>query len=656
VKTFAKILVANRGEIACRVLRSARALGYRTVAVYSDADRDAPHVRLADEALRLGPPSPRESYLCIERLLAACAASGAQAVHPGYGFLSENPDFAQACVDAGLVFIGPPPQAVRRMGNKAEAKRLMRAAGVPCIPGYEGADQSDAAFLAAARELELPLMVKAAAGGGGRGMRLVADFAELPAALAAARSEAAAAFGSGELILEQALAAPRHVEVQIFADAHGNAIHLGERDCSVQRRHQKLIEETPCPTVTPELRERMGEAAVAAAKAIGYSGAGTVEFLLQGGQFYFMEMNTRLQVEHTVTEMITGLDLVAWQIAVAAGAPLPLRQEEVALRGHAIEARLCAEDPAAGFAPRTGPVLLWQPPEGKGVRVDHGLRQGMEVTAHYDSLLAKIIAHGRDREEARRRLHAALEQCRLLGVPSNKRFLAECLEQEDFIAGRAATDFIERHAHLCAPRAPAPAAVAAAATAMLELRWRARLPQPTLAHWRNSGNAVSHLTLDMDGEPMSLTATAAGDGYGLEWQEQRVEVTVLERHADGLRLAVEGRQMHVPVVAAGDGTLYLEVDGDPVTVTDCSAAAPRAAADAGRSGAVTPPMNGRIVAVLVQAGERVRQGQALLVLESMKMEHTLTAPCAGVVAALLCRAGDQVAPGRPLAHIEAQAA
>ncbi|MFZ5511286.1 MAG: biotin/lipoyl-containing protein, partial [Pseudomonadota bacterium] len=448
----------------------------------------------------------------------------------------------------------------------------------------------------------------------------------------------------------------RHVEVQVFADAHGNAIHLGERDCSVQRRHQKLIEETPCPAVTPELRARMGEAAVAAAKAIGYRGAGTVEFLLQGGQFYFMEMNTRLQVEHTVTEMVTGLDLVAWQIAVAAGAPLPLRQEEVALRGHAIEARLCAEDPAAGFVPRTGPVLLWQPPEGEGVRVDHGLRPGMEVTAHYDSLLAKIIAHGRNREEARRRLHAALEQCRLLGVASNKRFLARCLEQEAFIAGRAATDFLEHHPHLCAPRPPTPAAIAAAAAALLELRWRARLPQPSLAHWRSSGDALSHLALEVNGEPMSLTVTAAGNGHELEWQGQRVKVAVLERPADGLRLAVDERQLHVPVAAAGDGTLYLEVDGGPVTVADRSAAPPRAAADAASSGAVTPPMNGRIVAVLVQTGERVRQGQALLVLESMKMEHTLTAPRAGVVAELLCRAGEQVAPGRPLAHIEAQPA
>jgi geranyl-CoA carboxylase alpha subunit len=652
---FEKILIANRGEIACRILRTARALGYRTVAVYSDADRNALHVQLADEALRLGPPSPRESYLSIERILAACAASGARAVHPGYGFLSENADFAQACADAGLVFIGPPAEAVRRMGNKAEAKRLMRDAGVPCIPGYEGADQSDAAFLAAARQLELPLMVKAAAGGGGRGMRRVTNLAQLPAALAAARSEAAAAFGSSELILEQALDAPRHVEVQVFADAHGNVIHLGERDCSVQRRHQKLIEETPCPVVTPELRERMGVAAVTAAKAIGYRGAGTVEFLLQGGRFYFMEMNTRLQVEHTVTEMVTGLDLVAWQIAVAAGEPLPLPQEEVALRGHAIEARLCAEDPAAGFVPRTGSVLLWQPPAGAGLRVDHGLRPGTEVTAHYDSLLAKIIAHGRDREEARRRLRAALERCRLLGVASNKRFLAQCLEQEEFVAGRAATDFLERHPHLCEPRPPTPAAIATAAAALLELRWRARLPQPLLAHWHSSGSAVSQLVLDMDGEPISLAATAAGNGYELQWQGRRVQVAVLERHAEGLRLAVDGRQLDVPVAAAGDGFLYLEGDGAMVAVADRSAAPPSAAVHAGSGGALTPPMNGRIVAVLVQAGERVRHGQALLVLESMKMEHTLTAPCAGIVAELLCRVGEQVAPGRPLARIEAQA-
>ena len=398
---FTKILIANRGEIACRVTRTAKALGYRTVAVFSDADAVALHVREADEAVRIGPPPAQESYLNIEALLAAAKLAGADAVHPGYGFLSENAAFAEACTKQGLVFIGPPAAAIDAMGNKARAKALMEAAGVPVVPGYRGADQSDETLIVEGRRIGFPLMVKAAAGGGGRGMRRVATAEELPQALARSRSEAASAFGSDELILERAIADAHHVEIQIFADRHGSVIHLGERDCSIQRRHQKVIEETPSPAVSTELREQMGEAAVAAARTIGYVGAGTVEFLLHRSQkFYFLEMNTRLQVEHPVTEAVSGLDLVAWQLRIAAGEKLPLKQDQVTFAGHAIEARLYAEDPQQNFLPQSGVLVDWRPASGGGVRIDHGLAPGQSVSPFYDPMLAKVIAHGATREEA----------------------------------------------------------------------------------------------------------------------------------------------------------------------------------------------------------------------------------------------------------------
>ncbi len=394
-KHFDSVLVANRGEIALRVMRSARQLGFRTIAVYSEPDADAPHVRLADEAVLIGAAPAGESYLNAEKILAAARSTGAQAIHPGYGFLSENAAFARACEEAGLVFIGPGPEAIETMGNKAAAKRLMLEAGVPCIPGYQSHEQPDAALIAAAREIGFPLMVKAVAGGGGRGMRLVAAMEELPAALASARSEAENAFGSGELILERAVLRPRHVEIQVFGDQQGNVIHLGERDCSVQRRHQKVVEESPCPVMTTELREAMGQAAVNAARSIDYVGAGTVEFLLDAdNNFYFLEMNTRLQVEHPVTEMVTGQDLVALQFHVARGCELPLSQADVVLSGHAIEVRLYAEDTGNDFLPATGTAQVWRPPSGEGVRVDHGLRQGQDISPFYDPLIAKIIACG----------------------------------------------------------------------------------------------------------------------------------------------------------------------------------------------------------------------------------------------------------------------
>ncbi|MFM8768700.1 MAG: acetyl/propionyl/methylcrotonyl-CoA carboxylase subunit alpha, partial [Rubrivivax sp.] len=444
---FTKILVANRGEIALRIMRTAHSLGYRSVAVYSEADAQAPHVMAADQAVAIGPAPPAQSYLNIGALIDAAHASGADAVHPGYGFLAENADFAQACQDAGLVFIGPSPQAIRSMGDKAGAKRLMAAAGVPCIPGFAGVDPADQ-FLerlaAEAARIGYPVMIKATAGGGGRGMRRVESADAFAAALRSAQSEALHAFGDATVILERALERPRHIEIQVFADRHGQAVHLGERDCSVQRRHQKLIEEAPSPAVDAALREAMGAAAVAAVKAIGYEGAGTLEFLLdEQGCFYFMEMNTRLQVEHPVTEALTGLDLVAWQLRVAAGEPLPLQQHEIQAQGHAIEVRLCAEDAPRGFLPCSGTVRRWHAPAG--LRVEHALCDGAVVPPHYDSMIAKLVAHGPTREDARRRLLRGLHELVALGVTTHPACLARCLALPEFAAGAATTDFIARH-------------------------------------------------------------------------------------------------------------------------------------------------------------------------------------------------------------------
>jgi geranyl-CoA carboxylase alpha subunit len=657
---FFKILIANRGEIACRIIRSCRTLGIRTVAVVSSADRHALHARLADEAYEIGAAPPRESYLNIERLIAAAQATGAQAVHPGYGFLSENADFAEACAAAGLVFIGPPPEAIRLMGNKAAAKRRMREAGVPCIPGYDGTDQSDATLIREAEKVGLPLMIKAAAGGGGRGMRRVADLRELPAALASARSEAQSAFGSGELILEHALTAPRHVEIQVFADTQGKVIHLGERDCSIQRRHQKVIEEAPSPAVTPELRARMGEAAVQAARAIGYVGAGTIEFLLEAGEFWFMEMNTRLQVEHPVTELVTGLDLVEWQLRIAAGEPLPLEQADVRLDGHAIEARLYAENPDAGFLPQTGTLLRWQPPAN--VRVDAGVDSGTEITSYYDPLLAKIVAHGATRDEARQKLIAALRETTALGLTTNKAFLVGCLEHPEFFSGRATTDFIAAH---FMPQADAPqeaplgcadprSELLAAAALIFAQQSAARLPQPELAFWRSSGRAEAHFTLGIGNRAVPLRLTFLGDKhFEAAVGEISNEVELLSCEEDACRIAFAGLHLAVRHAFDAEGRLHLEVDGAQAVVTDLTMRPAQAREAAAGSGRLTPPMNGRVVAVLAEAGARVTRGQGLIVLESMKMEHTLAAPCDGVLAELACAVGEQVAPGKLLARVEA---
>ncbi|MBK9595846.1 MAG: ATP-grasp domain-containing protein [Rhodocyclales bacterium] len=648
---FSKVLIANRGEIACRVIRSCRARGLRTVAVVSEADRHALHARLADEAYEIGGAPPRESYLNIERLIAAARATGAQAVHPGYGFLSENADFAEACAAAGLVFIGPPPEAIRLMGNKAAAKRRMREAGVPCIPGYDGSDQSDATLMREAEKVGLPLMIKAAAGGGGRGMRRVDDLAELPAALASARSEALSAFGSGELILEYALTAPRHVEVQVFADAQGNVIHLGERDCSIQRRHQKVIEEAPSPAVSPELRARMGEAAVRAAKAIGYVGAGTIEFLLAEGDFVFMEMNTRLQVEHPVTELVTGLDLVDLQLRVAAGEPLPLSQADVRLDGHAIEARLYAENPDAGFLPQTGTLLRWQPPAN--VRVDAGVDAGTEITSHYDPLLAKVIAHGATRDAARQKLIAALRDTTALGVTTNKAFLVGCLEHPEFFAGRATTDFIAAHFAPQADADPRSELLAAAALVFAQTS-AARLPQPELAFWRSSGAATMHYTLGLGNRAVPLRLTFVGDKcFEAEANGVTNALELIDCTTDSWRIAFANLHLAVRYAFDAEGRLHLDVDGVQAVVSDLTMQPAQSRESAAGSGRITPPMNGRVVAVLAAAGAQVKRGQGLIVLESMKMEHTLAAPCDGVLAELTCAVGEQVAPGKLLARVEA---
>jgi geranyl-CoA carboxylase alpha subunit len=604
---FSTVLVANRGEIAWRVMRTARAMGYRTVAVYSDADRDAPHVAFADSAVRIGPPPVGESYLSTNRILDAAKKSGADAVHPGYGFLSENEAFAAACEAAGLTFIGPPPAAIAAMGNKAAAKRLMIEAGVPCVPGYQGADQSDANLEAEARRIGLPVMVKAAAGGGGRGMRLVEDDGELLEAIRTARTEAESAFGSGELILERAVVDARHVEIQVFADAHGNVIHLGERDCSVQRRHQKVIEEAPSPAVNADLRECMGAAAVAAAKAIGYRGAGTVEFLLGAdGAFYFLEMNTRLQVEHPVTEAITGLDLVEWQLRVACGETLPLGQDQMKLQGHAIEVRLYAEDAYAGFLPQTGRIDVWRPATGPGVRIDHGMKDGLAISPFYDPMIAKVIASGATREEARRRLIKALRDTVVLGPTTNRHFLIRLLEHPEFAAGQATTAFLGKHSF------GAPVLTDEHWNAAASLLWQqsaVRYPA-NLRGWRNSNPEPTPFRL------------AVGD-------KERV-----------LTLAEPSTAEHPHVVDGND--VVVDFGGLTVRFQDRTYMPPASAAP-GSDGKLRAPMDGRIVAIRVAAGDKVVRGQTLVVLEAMKIQHQLKAALDAQVEAVAVQEGQQVA-------------
>ena len=640
---FHKLLIANRGEIAMRVMRSAKAMGYATVAVYSRADAQALHVSAADEAVCIGEPLPAESYLRIAHLIAAARSSGADAVHPGYGFLAENADFAQACADAGLVFVGPSAQAIRAMGHKAGAKRLMMEAGVPCIPGYQGGDQSESRLIEEAGRIGYPVMIKATAGGGGRGMRLVRDAGEFAAMLTSARSEARSAFGDDEVLLERALLEPRHIEIQVMADRYGHAVHLGERDCSVQRRHQKVIEEAPSPAVNAELRERMGVAAVQAVKAIAYEGAGTLEFLLdRAGQFYFMEMNTRLQVEHPVTEAVTGLDLVALQLQMAAGEALAMRQDDVRFTGHAIEVRLCAEDPHAGFMPQSGRLGLWR--AAPQLRVEHGLAPQCDVPPYYDSMIAKLISHGQNRDEARRRLLQGLADTVALGVKTNQAFLGACLRHPVFVQGQATTGFIaQNQAELLAEDAAAEREAFAVAAALFHsapdgvLLHRFDLPVRLANAARRVGATLVHqpdggCTIQLDGE--------------------RFELRLLDVGTNDARLLCNG--LRHTVVFRRDGTrLDLHLRGRPWHIEDLTRQAVLRHSQAGGDGKLRAAMNGRVVAVNVAVGDAVVLGQAMLTLEAMKMEHAHSAPLAGRVVAVHVSVGDQVGAHRVVAEVEA---
>jgi geranyl-CoA carboxylase alpha subunit len=609
------LLIANRGEIARRIMRTAKRMGIRTVAVYSDADRDALHVREADAAVRIGGANPRESYLNIAAIIDAAKHAGADAVHPGYGFLAENAEFAQRLIDAGLTWVGPPPAAIRQMGDKAEAKRIAREAGVPTVPGGEATPD-------VARTVGYPLMIKAVAGGGGRGMRLVYAENELAGALDAARSEAEHAFGDGRLMIERALVGARHIEVQVFADQHGNVIHLGERDCSVQRRHQKLIEESPSPTVDAALRETMGAAAVALARAVNYVGAGTVEFLLDADkQFYFMEMNTRLQVEHPVTEAITGIDLVEWQLRVAMGERFTRQQSDIRFIGHAIEARLCAED--ENFLPQSGRIALWRPAES--VRTDHALASGADIPPHYDSMIAKVIAHGATRDEARERLARALDDTVALGVATNKAFLAAVLRDAEFAAEGATTDFLGRFTFAAAK----PDARTLGIAAMLLAR---SAGHGEWTSWSNNPGRMMQVRLGEDDIAL------------------RHERGVYRAHVRGEAIALDDDERVVCAIEPDAVHLARGSDSFRFDVTTHVPAARRAAGPS--DGRLVAPMNGRVVAVNAKPGDAVEGGKPLIVLEAMKMEHALSVPGATRIKAVHVAAGAQVAPGQLLVELE----
>jgi len=666
---FQKILIANRGEIACRVIKTARRMGIRTVAVYSEADAGARHVRMADEAVLIGPAAARESYLAIDRIIAAAKKCGAEAIHPGYGFLSENEDFAAACAESGIAFIGPPVAAIRAMGSKSAAKTLMEKAGVPLTPGYHG-DQQDANFLRQqADAIGYPVLIKASAGGGGKGMRIVRAAKEFADALVSCKREAAASFGADQVLIERYLQRPRHIEFQVFGDTQGNVVHLFERDCSVQRRHQKVLEEAPAPGMTMERRTAMGQAAVDAAKAVGYVGAGTVEFIVdQDGVFFFMEMNTRLQVEHPVTEMITGLDLVEWQLRVAAGEPLPLTQEQLSIRGHALEARIYAEDPDKGFLPSTGRLLyLAPPPESLHVRVDTGVEQGDEISPHYDPMIAKLIVWDETRQRALARMLQALAQYRVVGVANNVAFLSRLVACPAFAQADLDTSLIEREQDFLFPagdtREPPHEAWLAAALAEL-LREDALAKKQTVQHpdphspwhrrdgWRLN-SAARRTLLFRHGEleqPLSVTYT--GQGYYSIACDGRTTQASGQLLADGqLRIDLAGTRLVTTVIAAGErrhvflhGRVHVLSRVDPLH---------HASEDGGAEGSLIAPMPGKVIALIAQPGAKVEKGAPLLILEAMKMEHTIAAPCAGLVKSFHFSVGDQVTDGAELVEFEA---
>ena len=669
---FKKILIANRGEIACRVAATARRMGLKTVAVYSDADASAKHVQACDEAVHVGGSAPKDSYLRWERILQAAKDTGAEAVHPGYGFLSENEDFAKACAAAGLVFIGPPASAILAMGLKAESKRLMEAAGVPLVPGYHGADQDPALLQREADRIGYPALIKASAGGGGKGMRVVEKSEDFAAALASCKREAINSFGSDAVLIEKYVQRPRHIEIQVFGDTQGNCVYLFERDCSVQRRHQKVLEEAPAPGMSDALRAQMGAAAVAAAKAVNYVGAGTVEFIVEqtaydqpeSMKFFFMEMNTRLQVEHPVTEAITGLDLVEWQLRVANGEPLPLRQDQLRIQGHAIEARICAENPDNHFLPATGTLQVYRKPQassferanmsdtGVAVRIDDGVREGDTISPFYDSMVAKLIVHGDTREQALARLDTALAQTHIVGLNTNVQFLRHVVRSPAFAKAQLDTALIQREAAVLFKQDPvglaAAAAAVIAATLYAEADVKGNDPFSRRDGWQSHGTTRRRFELEYDGQPVRAVLTY-GDvlrlqvGEGVEGRESALQFTP---QGDGLWVQFNGVRTHSTVHAQGEVRHVFTPQGATrITVLDPLAHAGEAAQEGGR---LTAPMPGKVVSFAVKAGDKVKAGQALAVMEAMKMEHTISAPQDGTVAELLYAPGDQVADGAEL--------
>ena len=662
---FNKILIANRGEIACRVIKTARRMGIRTVAVYSEADANARHVRLADEAVLLGPAAARESYLVADKIVDACKRTGAQAVHPGYGFLSENADFADALATNGIAFIGPPASAIRAMGSKSEAKKLMGAANVPLTPGYHGDDQTPALLHQEADAIGYPVLIKAAAGGGGKGMRLVEKTEDFLDSLASCKREAASSFGNEHVLVEKYITKPRHIEIQVFADSQGDCVYLFERDCSVQRRHQKVLEEAPAPGMTDARRHEMGKAAVAAAKAVGYVGAGTVEFIAnQDGSFYFMEMNTRLQVEHPVTEMITGQDLVEWQLRVAAGQPLPLAQEQLQIRGHALEARIYAEDANKGFLPSTGRLVRLSPPaESLNVRVDTGVEEGDEITPFYDPMIAKLIVWDEHRDAALARMRKALADYQVAGVTTNIDFLSRLVACPAFAGADLDTGLIERQKEFLFPAAQAVPRDALLVATVGELLWEQHAAKQAA---KTSGDPCSPWHA-RDGWRMNLSAARLigfrdGDRLieamvryqGDKWQISIDGQTTLARgkKLEGDRFAVEldDRRLIASVVAVDEkrsvflnGSTYSLLRDDPLHLVEAGGA---------QGGGLTAPMPGKVVALLAQPGQKVDKGAPLLILEAMKMEHTITAPGAGTVKAFCYAAGEQVSDGAELVEFE----
>ena len=664
---FTKILIANRGEIACRVIKTARRMGIRSVAVYSEADAGARHVRLADEAVCIGAPPPKESYLVVDKIIAAAVATGAQAIHPGYGFLSENEEFAEACARNGIVFVGPPVTAIRAMGSKSEAKKLMEKAGVPLTPGYHDDKQEPDFLRQQADDIGYPVLIKAAAGGGGKGMRAVNKSEEFLDALASCKREAASSFGDQHVLIEKYLQRPRHIEIQVFGDSHGNCVYLFERDCSVQRRHQKVVEEAPAPNMPPERRAAMGKAAVDAAQAVGYVGAGTVEFIVnQDGTFYFMEMNTRLQVEHPVTEMITGLDLVEWQLKVAAGETLPLRQEQLVIRGHALEARIYAEDPDKGFLPSIGRLIHLAPPaETLHVRVDTGVEQDDEISPHYDPMIAKLIVWDETRERALARMLQALADYRVVGVSNNIGFLSRLVACPAFAQADLDTGLIERERAFLFPEGAEPPAEAWLVAALAELirdqqyaaaeadesgdpfsPWHAR------DGWRLNGNARREIKLRSGEIEKVVNAGYAADSFTLEFEGQTTTAAGSFAGAGELRVDLGGRRINVTVVSANekrhvfiDGVCFIFSAIDPLF---------HAGSGGGAEGGLTAPMPGKVIALIAPVGARVEKGAPLLILEAMKMEHTIAAPAAGLVKAFLFSVGEQVSDGAELVEFEVE--